>query len=206
MSSKPTYTYRIKKGLVLEGSGRDDRIVYWARIAERGDLGRFRLVGQARRSGDPRSRIWSAFTGDGGRLLAGPYNTIGELAEPTLKRLLVQGEGTAQPVAQAAATPATAPEMVMVRSGTAGVFFGRLVSFDTTTAVAVMTQTRRVWYWAGAATLSELATLGPAKPAECKFPAPTTGEHVIIGVSEIIPVTSEALARLDAVPVWTEHV
>lgn len=204
MSSKPTYTYRIKKGLVLEGSGRDDRIVYWARIAERGDLGRFRLVGQARRSGDPRSRIWSAFTGDGGRLLAGPYNTIGELAEPTLKRLLVQGEGTAQPVAQAAATPATATATVIVRAA-AGVFYGRLSSFDPATTTAVMDHARRVWYWDGAASLSELSLLGPSRAANCKFPAPTEGEHILCGVTEIIPVTREALERLDAVAIWTEH-
>lgn len=93
--------------------------------------------------------------------------------------------------------------VVMVRSGQAGVFYGRLVSRkgDEVTLKGA----RRCWYWDGAATLSELATKGPSKPQNCKFPAPTTGEHIVLGVCEVIPVTPEALAALDAVPVWTAH-
>jgi hypothetical protein len=91
----------------------------------------------------------------------------------------------------------------MVRSGQAGVFYGRLVSRKGDEVT--LTHARRCWYWDGAATLSELATKGPSKPQNCKFPAPTTGTHVILGVCEVIPVTPEALAALDAVPVWTAH-
>ena len=93
--------------------------------------------------------------------------------------------------------------VVMVRSRDAGVFYGKLVNVEGTTAV--LKKARRVWYWAGAATLSELATKGPAKPDECKFPAPTKGKHAIFGVCEIISVTPEALRTLDSVPIWTEH-
>jgi hypothetical protein len=92
---------------------------------------------------------------------------------------------------------------VMVRSRDAGVFFGQLVSTDDSTVT--LKNPRRVWYWKGAATLSELATKGPGSPKQCKFPAPTEGNHTVLGVCEIIPVTAEALAVLNAVPVWTEH-
>jgi len=94
-----------------------------------------------------------------------------------------------------------AGDIVMVRSANAGVLYGRFVSREGD--VVTLTEARRVWYWAGAATLSELSTRGTSNPAACKFPAPTSGEHVILGVCEVIPVTPQALATLDAVPVWT---
>lgn len=90
---------------------------------------------------------------------------------------------------------------VMIRSTNAGVFYGKLVSRDGDTVV--LKNSRRVWYWAGAATLSELATRGTSKPTECKFPAPIQGRHTILGVCEIIEMTDEAVKSLDALPVWT---
>ena len=92
-------------------------------------------------------------------------------------------------------------EKVIVRSTNAGVFYGELVSRDGDTVT--LRNARRTWYWSGAATLSELATKGPGKPDQCKFPAPTVGEHVVLGVCEIIPTTEEARTAIEAVPVWT---
>ena len=92
-------------------------------------------------------------------------------------------------------------EVVMVRSANAGVFYGTIVRREGDEVT--MSNARRCWYWDGAATLSELATRGTSKPGNCKFPAPTTGEHLILGVCEVIPVTPEALATLDSVPVWS---
>ena len=65
-----------------------------------------------------------------------------------------------------------ATEVVMVRSRDAGVFYGHL---EKRTGDEVhLTNARRVYYWDGAATLSELATKGTSKPKQCKFPAPTS--------------------------------
>ena len=89
----------------------------------------------------------------------------------------------------------------MVRSRNAGVLYGDVVSVDGDTVT--MKNARRVWYWAGAASLSELATEGTAKPAECKFPTATMGKHVIFGVCEIIEMTKRAVESLDSVPNWT---
>lgn len=97
----------------------------------------------------------------------------------------------------------TTEQVVMVRSSPAGVFFGSLVRREGNEVT--LRDARRCWWWAGAATLSELATKGTSKPKECKFPAPTAGEHTVLDVCEVIPVTPEALASLEAVPVWTEH-
>lgn len=94
---------------------------------------------------------------------------------------------------------------VVVRSANAGAFYGDLVkakSDKAGTAKVTLKNARRIWYWAGAASLSELATKGVTQPDECKFPMRTEGMHVIYGVCEIIPVTKRALKSLDGVPVW----
>lgn len=57
----------------------------------------------------------------------------------------------------------------MVRTYSAGVFAGTLA--ERKGKEARLTDARRIWYWRGAASLSELATKGPATPKECKFPA-----------------------------------
>ena len=88
----------------------------------------------------------------------------------------------------------------MVRTESAGVFAGTIVFLDGSTAV--LSQARRIWYWSGAATLSELATRGPGKPGACKFPAPV--DRVLLnGVIEIIPITEQAKEAIAAVPEWT---
>ena len=92
-------------------------------------------------------------------------------------------------------------KVVMVRSSDAGVFYGTLLSRDGTEVTLI--NARRVWYWDGAATLSELATNGTSKPQNCKFPAPTSGEHVVLGVCEVIEVTDSAKESLDSVKVWS---
>lgn len=89
----------------------------------------------------------------------------------------------------------------MVRTDRAGVFAGTLAALDG--GEARLTEARRIWYWAGAATLSELATRGTSKPGACKFPAPVP-EVYLAGVIECIPMTDEAVASLESVPVWSE--
>ena len=91
-------------------------------------------------------------------------------------------------------------DVVMIRSRDAGCFYGHLVDRDGDTVT--LTDARRIWYWDGAPTLSDLATEGTSKPGTCKFPAPSEGEHVILGVCEIIPVTKRALKSLSAVSPW----
>jgi hypothetical protein len=66
-----------------------------------------------------------------------------------------------------------------------------------------MENARRIWYWQGAATLSQLALEGTKKPQGCKFPAPVS--VTLIGVIEIIPATEIAERSItQLVPVWRE--
>ena len=91
---------------------------------------------------------------------------------------------------------------VIARTYTAGVFAGTLAAREG--REATLTEARRIWMWRGAATLSELATLGTARPSECKFPAQVS-QVVLTEVIEILSVTDAARASIAAVPVWTEH-
>jgi hypothetical protein len=61
---------------------------------------------------------------------------------------------------------------------------------------------RRLWYWKGAASLSELAMRGVSKPDECKFPV-AVDAIVLLDVIEIIPMTQDAKKTVDSVKIWT---
>jgi hypothetical protein len=92
-------------------------------------------------------------------------------------------------------------DMVIVRCETAGVFFGHLAEYAGAEGTAILNQCRRVWYWAGAASLSQLAVDGTSKPKECKFPA-ATERHIVAKVIEIIPCTKKAVESLKGVEIW----
>ena len=92
---------------------------------------------------------------------------------------------------------------VIVRANEAGCFAGVLVSQDDSIRKVVMTQCRRLWFWRGAASLSQLAVDGVSKPDECKFPA-ATDFHEVLGVIEIIPVSDKARKSIEGVPVWQQ--
>lgn len=90
----------------------------------------------------------------------------------------------------------------MVRTYSAGVFAGYIRKRDG--REATLTDARRIWRWAGAASLSELATKGTSKPGDCKFPAPVP-VVTLTEVIEIIPISDAAKESIDGVDTWTEH-
>lgn len=89
---------------------------------------------------------------------------------------------------------------VIVRTYSAGVFFGTLVSRDG--KEVVLHNARRIWYWDGAASLSQLAVDGTSKPDNCKFPV-AVPEILLTETVEIIPTTEQAAASIEGVPVWS---
>jgi hypothetical protein len=92
---------------------------------------------------------------------------------------------------------------VIVRANEAGCFAGVLIAQDDSIRKVVLDNCRRLWYWKGAASLSQMAIDGVSKPKECKFPAPVNG-HEVLGVIEIIQVTDVARASIEGVPAWRE--
>jgi hypothetical protein len=90
-------------------------------------------------------------------------------------------------------------EYVMCRTYSAGVFAGYLK--EQKGQEVVLLYARRIWSWAGAASLSQLAMEGTSKPNECKFPIEV--EKVILTQAiEIIPITGKAQKSIEGVPVW----
>lgn len=88
---------------------------------------------------------------------------------------------------------------VIVRTRSAGVFAGIAKSYKDGTAV--LTNARRLWYWSGAASLSQLSVDGVSNPNNCKFPV-AVSEVTLPEVIEILPVTPKARASIDGVKVW----
>jgi hypothetical protein len=95
-------------------------------------------------------------------------------------------------------------QYVIVRSYDAGAFAGELKEHDRVTRHAVLANARRLWYWSGAASLSELSQKGVSNPNGCKFPAEVP-EQLIANVIEVIPCTEAARESIAKVPLWTKH-
>jgi len=90
-------------------------------------------------------------------------------------------------------------QYVIVRTYSAGVFAGYLKSRKE--KEAELTRARRLWYWKGAASLSQLAMEGVKCPDECKFPC----EAELVFLTEVIEIllcTEVARKNINEVPIW----
>ena len=87
----------------------------------------------------------------------------------------------------------------MVRTYSAGVFFGGLK--ERVGKEVVLADARRVWYWDGAASLSQLAVYGTSKPENCKFPCEVE-EITLTEATEIISCSEQAQRSIKEVKIW----
>lgn len=90
-------------------------------------------------------------------------------------------------------------ENVIIRTEKAGVFFGNIK--ERNIHEATITNCRRLWYWSGAASLSQLATEGTTRPGDCKFTM-VVDEMIVLGIIEIIPCTKQAIESINSVEIW----
>ena len=97
-------------------------------------------------------------------------------------------------------TPLKGLKYVIVRTYSAGVFAGYLKSRKA--KEGIMLHSRRLWFWKGAASLSQLAVDGVSEPNECKFPCEIEGEHELTEIIEVIPCTKKAQDSIKNVPIW----
>lgn len=93
-------------------------------------------------------------------------------------------------------------EFVLIRTYSPGVHFGYLAERKSTLAgIEVrLVNSRRVYYWNGAASLSQMAMEGVTKPNDCKISMPVTSIDLV--AIEIIPITEKAKAILGGVKEW----
>ena len=88
---------------------------------------------------------------------------------------------------------------VIVRGDRSGVFFGTLAEKDG--REVKLEKCRRIWYWDGAASISQLAVDGTSNPGGCKFTV-TVDEIEILDAIEIIPCSERAIKSIEGVKVW----
>ena len=92
-------------------------------------------------------------------------------------------------------------DMFIVRTYSAGVFFGQIESRNGKEGKLV--NARRLWMWAGAASLSQLAVDGTSKPKECKFPCAVPSVE-LTEIVEVLACTQKAIDSINSVPVWRQ--
>jgi hypothetical protein len=90
---------------------------------------------------------------------------------------------------------------VIVRTYSAGVFAGELESRNG--KEVILLNARRLWYWSGAASLSQLAMEGTKNPKDCKFPCEVSRVELLEAI-EILDVTLEAQESIKSVKIWKE--
>lgn len=88
---------------------------------------------------------------------------------------------------------------VIIRCDRSGVEFGTLVAHNGNEVT--LHNARRIWYWEGAASLSQLAKDGTAKPKQCKFTV-SVDSITILDAIEIIPCTEKAIKSIEEVEEW----
>lgn len=88
---------------------------------------------------------------------------------------------------------------VIVRGDRSGVFYGTLVAQNG--QEVELKNCRRLWYWSGAASISQLAKDGVKNPETCKFTV-SVDEMLILDAIEIIACTEEATKVIEGVREW----
>jgi hypothetical protein len=100
------------------------------------------------------------------------------------------------------ATKLDGMDYCIVRTYSAGVFAGYVESRNG--QEAVVRNARRIWYWSGAASLSQLAVDGTSDPDNCKFPV-EVDRVTLTQVIEILDCTEKAKLSIQEVPIWKNH-
>ncbi len=88
---------------------------------------------------------------------------------------------------------------VIIRGDRSGVEYGTLVAHHG--SEVTLHNARRLWFWAGAASLSQLATDGTSRPNDCKFTI-RVKSITILDAIEIIPCTDKAIESIEGVEEW----
>lgn len=87
----------------------------------------------------------------------------------------------------------------IVRGDRSGIFAGEVGERENQNVI--IRNCRRLWYWDGACSISELAVNGTARPKNCKFTV-TVDEIELTDAIEIIPCTQRAEESIKGVKIW----
>lgn len=90
----------------------------------------------------------------------------------------------------------------IIRAEKAGVFMVKIKSTDGTTYT--VTNARRLYYWAGALDVTQIAAEGVTRPKDCKFSVQLgdDAQSTIHNVIECHPVSEKALKIINSIAAW----
>lgn len=91
------------------------------------------------------------------------------------------------------------PTYHIIRGDRSGVFFGKIG--ERNGREVEILDCRRLWFWSGAASLSQLAAEGIKRPSDCKFTV-TVPSLTVLDAIEVIPCSAAAAENIKAVPEW----
>jgi hypothetical protein len=92
-------------------------------------------------------------------------------------------------------------QYVIVRGQSSGAFAGYLG--ERNGREVELFNVRRLWYWEGAASLSQIAIDGVKRPDKCRFPA-AFNRGLVLDAIEVIDATESARNSIEAVAVWAQ--
>jgi len=90
---------------------------------------------------------------------------------------------------------------VIIRTYSAGVHAGYLKSRSG--KEVELLHARRIWYWEGAASLSQLAVDGTSKPDKCKFPCEVSRIELTECI-EVLECSKKAQESIKNVKIWQQ--
>lgn len=93
-------------------------------------------------------------------------------------------------------------EFYIVRGKDSGVFFGNIK--ERNGQEVTMENVRRLWYWDGAASISQLAQEGTVAPQNCKFTV-TVDEMIVLDAIEIDKCSDKAVKSIKEVFEWKRN-
>lgn len=99
------------------------------------------------------------------------------------------------------AEPMDGMEYCIIRTYSAGVFAGYVENM--VGKEVIIRKVRRIWYWDGANSISQLAKDGTKKPENCKF-ACEVDKIIVTEAIEVIPCTEKAKASITGVEEWVQ--
>ena len=88
---------------------------------------------------------------------------------------------------------------VIVRGDRSGVFAGYLKKREG--REVTLNNCRRLWYWSGAASISQIAECGVSNPKGCKFAVPVA-EILILDAIEVLTAKDGVEKNINGVAIW----
>jgi len=95
-------------------------------------------------------------------------------------------------------------ELKLIRTYSSGVFYGYLVKKEDSIGhyKVVLRKAKRIFYWSGACSLSQLAEEGTKNPKDCKIAMELSEDLELPNAIEILGITEKAKKNLDGVAIW----